>query len=88
MKLVGLTAEQVDAKRLADLEVLVRAERDRIMKDIVDTYNAARWEEMNDFEKAEVQLYRRQLMDIPQQPGFPKDVIWPPLPAKEKRNES
>ena len=25
--------------------------------------------------------YRKKLRDIPQQPGFPKDVVWPQPPA-------
>ena len=29
---------------------------------------------------AEVKVYRQALRDIPEQKGFPKDVIWPDLP--------
>jgi hypothetical protein len=57
-----------------------RAERDRLMRDIVDTYNAARWEDMTEAERQRVRDYRQALKDLPQQPGFPDKINWPEWP--------
>lgn len=80
MKLTGITAEQVESNRMSISGQRARAERDCLMREVVDTYNAARWEEMTEAEKQSVRDYRQALRDIPQQPGFPDKITWPDRP--------
>ena len=39
--------------------------------------NPLRWGEMSEEEKQKVQSYRKLLLDIPQQEGFPYKINWP-----------
>lgn len=43
--------------------------------------NPFRFESLSAEQKTELSNYRLQLLDIPQQAGFPLDVIWPEVPA-------
>jgi uncharacterized protein with HEPN domain len=80
MKLIGITAEQAEANRIEEAGKQVRAERDHIMKEVFDTYNAARWEEMTEVERQCIRDYRQALKNVPQQLGFPDSIIWPTTP--------
>lgn len=57
----------------------VRSVRDSKLLGEIDPIvtNPLRWSDLSQEEKLELSLYRRQLLDIPQQPGFPRSVIWP-----------
>jgi hypothetical protein len=42
--------------------------------------NPIRWEELSEEKKQEWKTYRQALLDIPEQDGFPINVIWPAKP--------
>lgn len=73
---VGLSGEMTDAEPapipLADQ---VRAERDRLLA-------ASDWTQVADapVDQAAWASYRQGLRDIPQQAGFPENVVWPISP--------
>ena len=60
----------------------VRRQRDFILATQVDPLisNPLRWGDMTAERQQAWADYRRALLDIPQQPGFPNDVVWPILP--------
>lgn len=60
----------------------VRAERDLKLSKEVDPIagNILRWEELSTEAKSSVSAYRIALLDVPQQEGFPNDVLWPTKP--------
>jgi hypothetical protein len=43
--------------------------------------NALRWADLTVEQQEEVASYRRALLDITDQAGFPLEVTWPALPA-------
>lgn len=66
-----------------DLEILakvVRRRRDAQLTKFVDRYNPLRWAELTAEQQAEIAAYRQALLDLPDQPGFPLSVVWPPRP--------
>ena len=42
--------------------------------------NALRFASLTDAEREALQQYRQALLDVPQQPGFPRDIVWPEKP--------
>jgi hypothetical protein len=60
----------------------VRATRSAIFAQTVDPIvsNPLRWADMTAEKQAEWAAYRRALLDISQQSGFPHDVVWPVAP--------
>jgi hypothetical protein len=42
-----------------------------------------RWETMEDTKKTAIRNYRKALLDIPQQTGFPWEIEWPTKPEKQ-----
>lgn len=65
---------------VAQLAKDIRVERDNILKNTVDTLNAARWASMASVKQDEWSQYRQALLDITAQSGFPKEVQWPTIP--------
>jgi len=68
-----------------DLEKLAadaRKERDTILANVVDPLvsNPLRWADLTAEKQTEWAAYRRALLDVPQQEGFPADIIWPTQP--------
>jgi hypothetical protein len=63
-----------------DPEIAVRRRRNRLLKRYVDIINPVRWNGFSEEKKQEWIQYRQDLLDIPQQPGFPNDVVWPIKP--------
>ena len=59
-----------------------RAKRDKLLSDTdwTQTLDAP----IDEDTKAAYRAYRQALRDIPEQEGFPLDIIWPELPAKVK----
>jgi len=59
-----------------------RAQRNGILTSTVDPIvsNPLRWAEMSAAKKTAWAAYRRALLDVPQQNGFPNAVIWPTAP--------
>ncbi len=67
-----------------DLDLLAkvaRQQRDQLLRDTVDTLNPVRWELITDEQKNAWRAYRKSLLDVPQQDGFPMDVVWPAAPS-------
>jgi hypothetical protein len=60
----------------------VRSQRDSLLLSEVDPLvtNPLRWAELTAEQQQSYVDYRRALLDIPQQDGFPYDVIWPEKP--------
>ena len=42
--------------------------------------NVLRWAELTEAQQAAWTQYRRDLLDVPQQAGFPTDITWPTKP--------
>lgn len=61
----------------------VRVERDSILATAVDPLvsNPFRWSELTAAKQAEWTTYRQDLLDVPQQDGFPNTVTWPTKPT-------
>jgi hypothetical protein len=72
------TQEVADA---AQAEI-VRATRDTILSNVVDPIvsNPLRWADLTAEAQAAWATYRRALLDVPQQEGFPVDIVWPTQP--------
>jgi hypothetical protein len=66
----------------AEQSMIVRETRDTILENIVDPIvsNPLRWAEMSAAKKTAWAVYRRALLDVPQQDGFPNVVVWPTAP--------
>lgn len=57
-----------------------RAKRDNLLKETVDSVNPMRWEALTDVQKDAWRAYRQALLDVPQQEGFPTNIVWPEPP--------
>ena len=67
----------------AELAVERRAERDQKLFKEVDLIvtNPLRWAELTDAKQAEWTQYRTDLLNLPEQSGFPNNITWPTKPA-------
>jgi hypothetical protein len=76
---VAPTQAELDAELSAGL----RAERDQKLVEEVDptVSNPLRWVELTDAKQAEWTQYRTDLLNLPDQAGFPNTVTWPTKPA-------
>ena len=63
--------------------MIIRIERNRLLRDVVDPIvcNPFRWNDLTDKKKKEWEDYRKLLLDIPQQKGFPKAISYPKQPS-------
>ena len=60
---------------------MVRASRDMRLHEVdVVAGNVLRWADLTADKQAEWSTYRQALLDVPQQFGFPTDIIWPTKP--------
>lgn len=75
---VAPTQAELDAELTANL----RAQRDQKLSEEVDPLvtNPLRWGELTDAKQAEWTQYRTDLLNIPDQSGFPNDITWPTKP--------
>lgn len=48
---------------------------------LIDRVNPIWYQTLTDQQRLELATYRQSLLDVPQQPNFPQDVIWPHKPA-------
>lgn len=64
-------------------EAEVRADRDSILVTVIDPLvsNPLRWADLTADKQAEWSQYRTDLLDVPQQEGFPSAVTWPTEPS-------
>ncbi len=74
--LLDLTA--IEAEKLAQR---ARAHRDNLLKETVDSVNPMRWEALSEEQKDAWRAYRQALLDVPQQEGFPTNIVWPIIPT-------
>jgi len=74
------TPEEIEVELAAD----VRRERNLLLQGVdVISSNPLRWAEMTTTKQTEVATYRTNLLDVPQQAGFPNTIIWPTKPEGE-----
>ena len=74
---VAPTQAELDAA----LAVEVRADRDdRLLEVDAIAGNALRWAELTTDVQTGWSNYRQELLDVPQQVGFPNNVTWPTKP--------
>ena len=73
---VAPTQAELDAALASE----VRAERDSLLV-VVDVIvgNPLRWASLSSDKQNEWSTYRQDLLDVPQQSGFPSTVTWPPV---------
>jgi hypothetical protein len=66
----------------ADAAASVRADRDRRLVTEVDPIvsNALRWADLTAAKQAEWTQYRTDLLNVPDQAGFPNSITWPTKP--------
>lgn len=62
------------------LSAEARARRDELLRINIDSYPAIRWETLTSEQKDSLLKYRQDLLDVPQQQGFPLNINWPILP--------
>jgi hypothetical protein len=85
------TTGEVTFRELSDAEVAflykdadknARYMRDHILATTVDPVvsNPLRWADMTAEKQTEWVEYRHALLDIPQQEGFPMNIVWPIQP--------
>lgn len=60
----------------------IRKQRNTLLADWVDRMNPLVWEVMTDDDKNGYRAYRKALLDIPNQTGFPWTVDWPETPTE------
>jgi hypothetical protein len=67
----------------ARFSILVREQRDALLADNVDPLvsNPLRWADLTAEQQQAWKDYRHALLNVPQQGGFPQDVIWPVQPS-------
>lgn len=76
---VAPTQAELDTETAAN----VRAKRDNILATVVDPIvsNPLRWASLSSDKQAEWSNYRTDLLNVPQQSGFPNSVTWPTKPT-------
>jgi hypothetical protein len=76
---VAPTQAELDAELSANL----RGQRDQKLVEEVDPLvtNPLRWAELTDAKQAEWTQYRTDLLNLPDQAGFPNTVTWPTKPT-------
>lgn len=66
----------------AEAAALARSERNYRLRNDVDPIvsNPLRWASMSAEKQGEWIAYRQALLDVPQQAGFPHNILWPTKP--------
>lgn len=78
-----LTAEEYadEQRKENDTKAMqVRQHREYLLRTQVDAINPMRWETLTAQQQDAWKTYRQALLDIPQQTGFPWNVVWPTQP--------
>ena len=77
----GVTS-QVDHRSNEQKASDIRFARDELLVTEVDPIvtNPLRWAELSSTEQQQWTDYRTALLDVPQQSGFPNEVVWPTKP--------
>jgi len=76
---VAPTQAELNAEAAAN----IRRQRDNILATVVDPIvsNALRWADLTSDKQAEWSQYRTDLLNVPQQAGFPNSITWPTEPS-------
>jgi len=76
---VAPTQAELDASAAAQ----ARDERDSILVTVVDPLvsNPLRWADLTADKQSEWSQYRTDLLNVPQQAGFPNNITWPTEPS-------
>lgn len=79
---VERTEEELEEDRLPIITAEARAQRDKLLADCdwTQTLDAP----IDTDTKEAYRVYRQALRDIPEQEGFPREIVWPELPSKTK----
>ena len=77
----GVTS-QVDHRSAEQKAQSIRTMRDQLLISEVDPIvtNPLRWAELSSAVQQQWTDYRTALLDVPQQAGFPNDIVWPTKP--------
>jgi len=72
---VELTQEELDLETAK----IIRIQRNNILVSEVDPIatNILRWEELDITRQNKLRQYRQELLDVPDQEGFPNSIVWP-----------
>ena len=72
------TQSEIDAQAASQARVM----RDHLLRSEVDPVvsNALRWADMTSEKQSEWSQYRTDLLNVPQQSGFPNTISWPTKP--------
>ena len=76
---VGSTQTIQPQAAITDLSLQTRLLRNQLLEEI-DTISATRYASLTSEQQTELQAYRRALLAVPQQVGFPLTVEWPAKP--------
>jgi len=79
----GLTKADVKQIEYDKAVAAALAERERILREEIDAINALRYEEMDNTEKKDWKDYRKHLLDITKQAGYPFEIDWGIKPGGE-----
>ncbi len=79
MAYVAPTQTELDIETAAN----IRVKRDNILATVVDPFvsNPLRWADLSSDKQSEWSQYRTNLLNVPQQTGFPTNVTWPVEPS-------
>ncbi len=72
----------LDDGQIEDDGSFARVKRDDILVKDVDpiAFNSLLWADLTSEKQAEWKQYRTDLLNVPQQAGFPTDITWPTKP--------
>lgn len=77
-EVADMTQEEIDA----EVSNRARLQRDSKLQIEVDPWvtNNLRWDDLNSEKQQEWLDYRRALLDLPEQEGWPYEIVWPSKP--------
>ena len=80
--IIGGVTSQVDYRTDEQKAYDIRFLRDQLLQSEVDPVvtNPLRWAELSSAVQQQWTDYRTALLDVPQQLGFPNEVVWPTKP--------
>ena len=82
IKLIGTNFRKYTDEEQNDLDAgEIRMERDTRLEDVDDIYGTLRWEYLSSEKQNEWKQYRIDLLNVPQQSGFPHNVTFPTKPS-------
>ena len=77
------TAQDIEQETYDKAVAAALTERERILREEIDAINALRYEEMDNTEKKAWKDYRKHLLDITKQAGYPFEIDWGIKPGGE-----